>query len=162
MTTTVNTAAAKINDPTLKKGDQGAKVKELQELLNKRITKPETIKVDGVFGDKTEAVVKTVQYQFLLKRDGIAGTLTWKSLRANAPVDKPVLKKGDKGEQVSIVQQVLKDGGLYKGAIDGDFGTGTDAAVKAFQKGKKLTVDGIIDVKIWKALSELATFLTND
>jgi peptidoglycan hydrolase-like protein with peptidoglycan-binding domain len=162
MTTTVNTAAATTNDPTLKKGDQGAKVKELQELLNKRIPKTQTIKADGVFGDKTEIAVKTVQYQFLLKRDGIAGPLTWKSLRANAPVDKPVLKKGSKGEQVSIVQQVLKDGGFYKGAIDGDFGTGTDAAVKAFQKGKNLTVDGIVDVKTWKALSDLATFLTVD
>lgn len=162
MTTTVNSAAAKINDPTLKKGDRGAKVKELQELLNKRITKPEAIKVDGIFGDKTEIVVKTVQYQFLLKRDGIAGTLTWKSLRANAPVDKPVLKKGDNGEQVSIVQQVLKDAGYYKGAIDGDFGTGTDTAIKALQKGKKLTVDGVIDVKTWKVLSDVATFLTVD
>jgi peptidoglycan hydrolase-like protein with peptidoglycan-binding domain len=70
------------------------------------------------------------------------------------------LKKGDKGEQVSIVQQVLKDGGYYKGAIDGDFGTGTDTAIKVLQKDKKLTVDGVIEAKTWKALSDVATFLT--
>ena len=114
--------ATTTNDPTLKLGASGAKVKELQELLNKRVPKPNAVKVDGVFGAKTEVAVKTVQYQFLLKRDGIAGSLTWKSLRANTPIDKPTLKRGDNGEQVSIVQQVLKDGGYYKGGIDGDFG----------------------------------------
>jgi peptidoglycan hydrolase-like protein with peptidoglycan-binding domain len=150
------------NDPTLQIGDKGAKVKELQELLNKRIPKPDAIKVDGDFGAKTEAVVKTVQYQFLLKRDGIAGPLTWKSLRANAPVEKPTLKRGNKGEQVEFAQQVLKDGGYYKGAVDGDYGVGTEAAVKAFQKDKKLTVDGVIADKTWKALSDLATFLSID
>jgi peptidoglycan hydrolase-like protein with peptidoglycan-binding domain len=154
--------ATTANDPTLKLGASGAKVKELQELLNKRVPKPSAVKLDGVFGAKTEAAVKTVQYQFLLKRDGIAGSLTWKSLRANAPIDKPTLKRGDNGEQVSIVQQVLKDGGYYKGGVDGDFGAGTDTAVKAFQKDKKLKVDGVIGQITWKALSDLATFLSVD
>jgi peptidoglycan hydrolase-like protein with peptidoglycan-binding domain len=158
----MTTTTATTNDPTLKIGDKGAKVKELQELLNKRIPKPDAIKVDGDFGAKTEAVVKTVQYQFLLKRDGIAGTLTWKSLRANAPVEKPVLKRGSKGQQVELAQQVFKDGGYYKGAIDGDYGVATEAAVKLFQKDKKLTVDGVIADKTWKAVSDLATFLTID
>ncbi len=160
----MTTTTATTNDPTLKIGDKGAKVKELQELLNKRIPKTDAIKVDGDFGVNTQAIVKRLQEQFFLKRDGIAGPLTWKSIRANAPVDKPVLKRGSKGEQVELVQLVLKDGrtGYYKGAIDGDYGVGTEAAVKAFQKDKKLTVDGVIADKTWKALSDLATLLIYD
>jgi peptidoglycan hydrolase-like protein with peptidoglycan-binding domain len=154
--------ATTANDPTLKLGASGAKVKELQELLNKRIPELNVVKVDGVFGTDTEAAVKKFQYLFLLKRDGIAGSLTWKSLRANAPVDKPTLKRGDNGEQVSIVQEVLKNGGYYKGGIDGDFGAGTDTAVKAFQKDKKLKVDGVIGQATWKALSDLAIFFFYD
>ena len=151
-----------INDPTLKKGDKGAKVKELQELLNKRMPNVNAIKVDGDFGTETERAVKTKQYEYLLKRDGIAGRLTWKSLRANALVEKPILKLGSNGEQVGLAQQVLKDGTYYKGAVDDDFGIGTEAAVKAFQKDKKLTVDGVIANSTWKGLSDLATLLFFD
>ncbi|WP_017314725.1 peptidoglycan-binding domain-containing protein [Mastigocladopsis repens] len=149
-------------DPTLKLGSQGDKVKELQALLNKRLSSREQIKVDGVFGSKTEDAVKIIQYQFLLKQDGIAGPLTWKSLRANSPVDKPTLRRGSTGEQVAIVQKVLKDGGYYNGAIDSNFGEKTETAVKAFQKDKKLLVDGIIGDKTWEALSLLASFMTVD
>lgn len=155
-------AANTTNDPTLKLGSEGEKVKELQQLLNKRLNRKQDVKVDGVFGPKTEDAVKIIQYQFLLKQDGIVGPLTWKSLRANAPVDKPTLRRGSTGEQVSIVQKVLKDGGYDVGAIDGNFGEKTEAAVKAFQKDKKLVTDGVIGDKTWEALSKLATFLTVD
>jgi peptidoglycan hydrolase-like protein with peptidoglycan-binding domain len=151
-----------INDPTLKLGSQGEEVKELQRLLNSRIPSVDAIVVDGIFGLQTQAVLAVVQYQFLLQRDGIAGSLTWKSLRANAPVDKPTLCRGSINEQVSIVQQVLKAGKYYIGLVDGNFGNKTEAAIKALQKDKKLTVDGIIGDQTWKALSDLATFLSVD
>jgi peptidoglycan hydrolase-like protein with peptidoglycan-binding domain len=41
------------------------------------------------------------------------------------------------GEQVMIAQTVLRDGGYYKAAIDGDFGGKTEAAVRAFQLGQQ-------------------------
>ena len=54
------------------------------------------------------------------------------------------LKKGAKGERVKALQEVLKKKGFDPGAIDGDFGNGTEAAVIAFQKSEGLLVDGIV------------------
>ena len=38
------------------------------------------------------------------------------------------------------------------GIIDGDYGRGTEAAVKSFQKDHELTADGICGPKTWGAL----------
>ena len=58
-----------------------------------------------------------------------------------------LLKKGDKGENVKILQKAL--GGI---TVDGDIGAKTEMAVKAFQKKKGLTADGIVGKKKKKAL----------
>ena len=57
-------------------------------------------------------------------------------------------KIGAKGASVKIVQQAL---GLK---ADGEFGPGTDKAVKAFQKGNGLKVTGIVDAQTFKAIKE--------
>ncbi|MGQ4272493.1 glycoside hydrolase family protein [Terrihabitans sp. B22-R8] len=55
-----------------------------------------------------------------------------------------VLRRGAKGEGVVELQKGLQTLGLYKGAIDGDFGAGTEVAVRALQKAHPhLVVDGI-------------------
>ena len=56
------------------------------------------------------------------------------------------LKVGSKGESVKKVQKFL---GLK---ADGDFGPGTEKAVKAFQSANKLKSDGIVDPITFKAL----------
>lgn len=55
------------------------------------------------------------------------------------------LKKGSKGDEVKTMQTMLIACGYSCGSAgaDGDFGNNTLAAVKAFQKDKGLTVDGI-------------------
>ena len=52
-------------------------------------------------------------------------------------------KYGDSGESVKIIQRFLKKQGLYSGKIGGHYKSRTRAAVKAFQKKHKLTVDGL-------------------
>lgn len=52
-------------------------------------------------------------------------------------------KMGSRGNEVKAIQEKLKERGLYKGNIDGIFGTQTRDAVKKFQKQKGLTQDGI-------------------
>ena len=50
-----------------------------------------------------------------------------------------------RGEDVSVVQQLLKDQGYFTyHQITGYFGTITEAAVKAFQKANGLVADGIV------------------
>lgn len=55
------------------------------------------------------------------------------------------LRKGMKGEDVKQLQEALINLGydLGKNGADGDFGSATYSAVRAFQKAKGLIVDGI-------------------
>jgi hypothetical protein len=65
-----------------------------------------------------------------------------------------VLRKGAKGDQVKALQRMLYAMGydLGKALIDGDFGSKTDAAVRAYQKNKGLGVDGVVGPATWKKL----------
>ncbi len=53
-----------------------------------------------------------------------------------------VLRRGSKGEKVKRLQTRLNQLGHYRGPIDGDYGPGTEKAVRAFQRAKRLKVDG--------------------
>lgn len=68
----------------------------------------------------------------------------------------PTLRKGSKGEYVKVLQTKLMLLGYDLGSYgaDGDFGTKTQAAVKAFQKDRGLTADGVVGAKTWAALDE--------
>ena len=63
-----------------------------------------------------------------------------------------VLTKGSKGDSVKALQILLNGYGFDCGKADGSFGPATLTAVKAFQKARKLTVDGSVGAKTWAAL----------
>jgi putative chitinase len=54
----------------------------------------------------------------------------------------PILQRGAKGPDVLALQQRLKDLGFDPNGVDGNFGAGTETALRAFQKAKGLGVDG--------------------
>lgn len=54
----------------------------------------------------------------------------------------PILQRGSKGPDVLALQQRLKDLGFDPNGVDGNFGPGTETAVRAFQQAKGLGVDG--------------------
>ena len=56
-------------------------------------------------------------------------------------------KLGSRGNEVRQVQTKLKSLGYYTGKVDGIYGTGTQSAVKKFQKNCGITVDGIAGPK---------------
>ncbi|GEM_PF-607336 len=68
------------------------------------------------------------------------------------PTLRRILSWGDKGEDVKALQKALNTLGFNSGAVDGDFGDQTEAAVKAFQLRKGLLVDGEVGPITWEAL----------
>jgi len=61
------------------------------------------------------------------------------------------LKRGDHGVKVRTLQYALKKRG-FRVAINGRFGPLTQAAVRRFQRTKRLPVTGTVGVRTWKAL----------
>ncbi len=61
-------------------------------------------------------------------------------------------RRGSKGPEVERIQARLKELGYYRGPVDGDFGGGTESAVKSFQKAKRLDIDGVIGEESWTLL----------
>ncbi|MEV6613975.1 serine/threonine-protein kinase [Streptomyces sp. NPDC051051] len=63
-------------------------------------------------------------------------------------------RRGDTGKRVLQVQCMLTERGygLVGGDADGDFGSGTETAVRDFQNDRGLTADGIVDHDTWTAL----------
>jgi len=141
--------------PLLKLGSRGNEVKEVQQKLKDLgyLSGP----VDGIFGSGTLAAVKKFQADMGLVVDGIVGSNTLHTLnqtkggssssetgsRSETSISR-ILRRGDRGSDVKLLQQRLNELGYSVGAVDGIFGYGTEAAVKKFQKDKKLTVDGIV------------------
>lgn len=69
----------------------------------------------------------------------------------------PVLRPGSSGEAVRQLQQALKGLGYDPGAVDGNFGSRTEAAVKAFQSAKGIAADGIVGEITWLNIDEADT-----
>lgn len=64
----------------------------------------------------------------------------------------PVLREGSSGPGVTTLQERLKQLGFNPGAIDGNFGPATEAAVMAFQRSEGLLADGILGPRTARAL----------
>ncbi len=150
---TTNDVSAQLNKPVLKEGSTGEDVEELQELLKKYNTYTDAI--DGEFGPLTKKGVIAFQHRVFLKEDGIVADTTWRALFKGAPVDMPILKKGSKGEGVKTVQNILKSSKDYNGAIDGEFASKLERAVKDLQKRTLLPHDGIVEDRTWFELSKI-------
>lgn len=152
---------------TLHEGDSGEDVYNLQARLfelgyyNGRI--------DGRYSSETTAAVKAFQKANGLGADGIAGKGTLSKLNSgNAVVadgaadgvtddeiaDEPettyqpatsytVLRRGDKNDQVQVMQRYLATLGYLNSTPDGQFGSATERAVKLFQEANGLSADGI-------------------
>lgn len=75
-----------------------------------------------------------------------------------APGARPVLMIGRKGEAVGVMQQKLNAARAANPAlvIDGEFGSKTLGAVRAFQKSNGLVADGVVGKKTWGALDLIA------
>jgi peptidoglycan hydrolase-like protein with peptidoglycan-binding domain len=110
----------------LKRGLSGEPVKILQVKL--------AVTADGEFGPGTETALKAYQQKQGLKVDGIAGPDTFAQMGLFELI---LLKPGTSGDTVKKLQQSL---GI---AADGQFGSGTQKAVREFQSKNGLEADGL-------------------
>lgn len=119
--------------------------------------------ITGNFGAKTETAVRRFQEENGLTADGVAGTKTLNAIAAavarkgGTPASGgsagTTLKLNSQGTKVSQLQTDLKQLGYYYAEITGNFGAKTEAAVKAFQKAKGLTADGVAGTKTLNAIA---------
>lgn len=154
---------------TLRPGASGSTVKTLQTALKNQGYY--TGSIDGKYGSGTTAAVKAFQKKKGLTQDGIAGPKTQEKLYAakeESTTESPAeadeltasitLRPGATGKAVKELQQKLKKLDFYTGSIDGKYGSGTSAAVTAFQKKNGLSADGVAGPKtIAKLLSGAAS-----
>ncbi len=149
-TTSSATVTTTTATTTISRGAKGDSVMQLQKLLISAGYL--TGEADGVFGAKTETAVKLFQKASSLTQTGKADPTTLNALTATANTA-TLLKQGDKGTQIKLLQQNLIALGYLRGEADGIYGSGTKTAVMTFQAASGLTADGQAGIKTLNAIA---------
>lgn len=146
--------------------------------------------VDGIFGSQMAATVRAFQKQFNLTVDGIVGRQTWYKISyiyvsvkdlaeltsegetssgtlSDGTWGGTTLRSGSTGSAVEQVQFWLNTLAQYDAAIpsvtvDGVYGSGTTAAVRAFQQKYGLTADGVVGRATWTELYDQFRSIQSD
>ena len=118
-------------DPdVLRRGSRGEMVEVLQRALDEAGFDPGVI--DGLFGTRTQAALKAFQKAAGLNDTGVADMTTWLMLAPFIDYSRVILRLGDSGVYVTILQSALINAGYSPGSISGSFDSATRAAVVAF------------------------------
>ena len=108
-------------------------------------------------GDADALVLKYGSLEKAIRAGAVSSDLLKKSLGgvANLNIDR-LLHLKDTGDDVKSVQEALSQLGynIGKFGADGILGSGTIAAIKAFQEAKSLSIDGIVGSDTVKALQD--------
>ncbi len=126
---------------------------------------------DGLYGKETATAVRAFQREYGLQENGNVNSATWNKIvgvyRAYQhsapcaynvfPSQAYVVKSGDDGELVYIIQAMLGELGMYydnfpKTTVCGNYNAATVTAVKNFQKRVGLPQNGVVDCKTWNML----------
>ena len=156
-----------VPENTVRRNDTGKDVKTIQKRLRELGYYKGAI--DGEFTGASVAALKAFQEANGLEADGVAGKATYEKLfdvttlkKDQTPTPPPeitpvpgeeesgipseasyeTLRKGTMSADVATMQQKLIDLGYLTGEPDGNYGTATEKAVRAFQKTNDLGVDG--------------------
>lgn len=142
--------------PTLRSGSVNSYVETLRVLLNRtgyRVSEKGT-----AFTAEVKEAVQTFQRDHKLSVDGVVGPNTWGAIISKSEevanrsrCDEQTFRKGDNGACVEKLQAALSEKG-FKVAVDGDFGTNTESAVKHFQTVFKVSADGVVGPQTWGVL----------
>ena len=111
-------------------------------------------KAEGAYNEQTQYAVRLFQWANLLPVTGIADPETMRvmssdgAVRCDESVTGAVLRYGDQGNDVKILQNCLKTTGFFSGERSGKYGRKTQEAVTLFQKANGLTPTGECDVPL--------------
>lgn len=140
-------------------------VSDFQSYLNRQY--PNTIKtncgallvVDNDFGKKTrDAALCVWKYEMNKKKAGYTFDLKNRNFlsKCREYANKfAVVRNGSKGRFVYLAQGLLRAKGFYYGDLDGEAGSITEMAIKAFQSKNGLAVDGDCGANTWSKLFTL-------
>ncbi len=134
------------NLPLLKRGSSGEHVHELQEYLIELGYLAQA--ADGIYASADEFAVRSLQVKMQRAQTGEADSslqkLIYDKLAAAATkkLTSAGLARGDKGEQVLVLQQRLIDLNTFKLDADGSYGDHTVLAVQLFQQLNGLPASG--------------------
>lgn len=94
--------------------------------------------IDGIAGEETQDAISAFQKDAGIDVDGEYGPQTDAAMAEALESDE---------EYVADLQEFLIKEGHYSGDVDGDYGTGTQKAVKAFQKDCEIEETGLLDIE---------------
>lgn len=111
------------------------------------------IAADGIWGVETRKAT-WIGIQIELNADGAGLAVDGDpGPKTCAALAKATIRRGHQGNLVYLLQGLLLGLGYYSGAMDGDFGTLTEAAARNFQADHGLLDDGVVGPKTWAKLS---------
>ncbi len=142
---------------TLRRGDRGREVVDLQTRLQALGFELGNRGIDGVFREETELAVRAFQQRVGILADGQVGPVTWRELveAGYRPGGRLLYLRQPpfRGADVMEMQRMLNDLGFDPGAVNGLFDERTARAVRDFQKNAGLQPDGVVDGAVFKTLS---------
>jgi peptidoglycan hydrolase-like protein with peptidoglycan-binding domain len=134
--------------PQLGAGASGAVVKAAQYLL--LVRGHDAGQVDGIWGPRSALAAKSFQASVGLAADGLVGRRTWTALLSAG--SRPTLSRDAAGQDVRRLQRALTAALGRTVSIDGQFGAGTETAVRDYQRSRGLSADGVVGPQTWDAL----------
>ncbi len=144
---------------TLKLGDRGKEVLDVQSRLFSLGYDLGTDGVDGYFGEDTRAAVLHFQQRNGLRADGVIADNTWQELveARYEPGERLLYLRipSFRGVDVLHLQRSLNRLGFNAGPEDGILGPGTERAVLDFQKNAGMVMDGMIDESVLKVMARV-------
>ena len=110
--------------------------------------------IDGLVGPQTLAAVRQAQRRAHLPVTGILDDRTRASL---GPLGRPlfgdrIVRPGDFGFDVSVLQFLLTRHGLYSGPLDGYLGRATAVALRHYQRQMHHAADGVVGARTVSSL----------
>lgn len=145
-----------------------------------------TVTVNGNFDEAFRQAIVEFQEKYELDPDGVIGALTWTriveiynfinnlegestAVPASVTSDVPeypeypgiVLRRGANGRHVKYIQNALNVINRQEGIkqyipISGEYDSGTELAVMAYQKRNGLARNGVVDRELWRKMMRIA------